>query len=394
MYNNLHYSELISDGSIYYDENLKKYRIQFYYIDIDGVKRRKSLSGKSKREVQQKRNEFLEKLFLERSNRETKKRTLTYILQNDAKNDFELNVTGESAYRRRLYSIRKIEKSAIGDLPVNAINDDMIAEFLSSCTKYSNSYIRKIYEELNKGFEIAIEEELIIKNPMKKRKARKPQSVKSDKKVTSLTVSEESQLVNYLLYDYEPRPNRYNIKYQLLIELFSGLRMGEINALTRSDIDFTNSVITVNKTITNTRDDKPKIGKKPKTYCGNREVPISKKLEPILKEAVQCSKGNPNGLLFYNKVNKTLVTTSQVNLAFKTICKNAGINKPDVNQHMLRHTFTTRCVEAHIPPEVLKSWLGHSSVDITIDIYTDIQKNFENSEVKKLDDYLDNHICN
>ncbi len=394
MYNNLHYSELITDGSIYYDENLKKYRIQFYYIDIDGVKRRKSLSGKSKREVQQKRNEFLEKLFLERSNRETQRRTLTYILQNDAKNDFELNVTGESAYRRRLYSIRKIEESAIGDLPVNAINDDMIAEFLSSCTKYSNSYIRKIYEELNKGFEIAIEEELIIKNPMKKRKARKPQSVKSDKKVNSLTVSEENQLVNYLLYDYEPRQNRYNIKYQLLIELFSGLRMGEINALTRSDIDFKNSVIIVNKTITNTRDEKPKIGKKPKTYCGNREVPISKRLEPILKEAVQCSKGNPNGLLFYNKENKTLITTNQVNMAFKTICKNAGINKPDVNQHMLRHTFTTRCVEAHIPPEVLKSWLGHSSVDITIDIYTDIQKRFETSEIKKLDDYLDNHICN
>ena len=38
----------------------------------------------------------------------------------------------------------------------------------------------------------------------------------------------------------------------------------------------------------------------------------------------------------------------------------------------MRHTFATRCIEAGIPPVVLKTWLGHTSIKITLDTYTDV----------------------
>ena len=54
----------------------------------------------------------------------------------------------------------------------------------------------------------------------------------------------------------------------------------------------------------------------------------------------------------------------------------------------MRHTFATRCIEADIPPVVLKNWLGHTDIHITLDTYADVFNSMHNDSIMKLDSYI------
>ncbi len=58
------------------------------------------------------------------------------------------------------------------------------------------------------------------------------------------------------------------------------------------------------------------------------------------------------------------------------------------NQHMLRHTFATRCIEAGIPAEVLQKLLGHKDIQTTINTYTTIFDKFRDKQIDKYVDYI------
>lgn len=77
---------------------------------------------------------------------------------------------------------------------------------------------------------------------------RRPKSNKATKKVRGLTEAEQQAFVRTLT-DYPIPSHGQNYKNQLLIELYTGMRMGEINALSPKDIDFENNIIHVHKTI-------------------------------------------------------------------------------------------------------------------------------------------------
>ena len=82
-----------------------------------------------------------------------------------------------------------------------------------------------------------------------------------------------------------------------------------------------------------------------------------------------------------------MISTSQVNNYYRRICEKANI--PNGGQHALRHTFATRCIESGIPAVVLKNWLGHTNIHITLDIYTDVFNSMNNKAVGDFDKYLE-----
>ena len=155
-----------------------------------------------------------------------------------------------------------------------------------------------------------------------------------------------------------------------MIALYSGMRMGEINALKSKDIDFQNGFIHVRGTVSRGINYRPYIRQGTKTEAGVRDVPISGLLEPVLRRALSQRKKNPEGLIFYDYNKGGIIETSQVNSFFKRICDKAGIEH--TGQHQLRHTFATRCIEAGVSPLVLKNWLGHTNIHITLDTYADV----------------------
>ena len=58
---------------------------------------------------------------------------------------------------------------------------------------------------------------------------------------------------------------------------------------------------------------------------------------------------------------------------------------PHLTPHILRHTFATRAIERGIPPKVVQELLGHSSITITLDLYTHVLPQTKAEEIKKLD---------
>lgn len=235
---------------------------------------------------------------------------------------------------------KRLEKSTIGNMPVCDVSRSDIDDFLKSITVYSNSVIEKIYRQLRLAFAIAAEKQIITVNLMMARDMRCPKSEKIDRKVQGLTVDEQKRLVDQLEDERVPF-GRNDYRLQLFIALYSGMRMGEINALRAKDIDLKKNVIHVHSTISRGMNYRSFLKESTKTFNGLRDVPISKKLRPYLEEAVKIQKRNPNDLLFY------------------------------------------------IPPVVLKTWLGHKDIHVTLDTYTDVFREMDHGAVEKLDQYID-----
>ena len=372
------------DGSFYYDAKNDRFKYTYPYFNEYGERRYKTFYGKSEAECITKREEFEMKM---NRNLETKynNATISQILRIELEKMDDFNEITDATYLRKDYTISIIEKSRLNRILVEDLTESAIMAFLKSVTSYSNSTISKIYTELNKALDLAVMHNIVDENLIKRYDIKKPKSIKKDKKVHAFTIEEQQQFEK-ALEEYKPENNHNFYKTQLQIMLYAGLRVGEVNALSPSDIDFNQNVIKVRKTISKDKNSKPTLNQQTKTYSGKRDVPISNKLKPILEEAIKNHTPNKEDLLFKN-IKGTYISPSQVNSAFTRICKKHNI-KCD-GQHMLRHTFATRCIEARVPAEVLKKWLGHKDVSITINTYTDVFNQFEKDNINKVNNYMD-----
>ena len=356
----------------------------FRYTDEFGRTKVKSISGGNEKECIKRADEWLRN-YKESVKKIDQNATIPEILNRKYENDRAMNLLSESGLRTNLSRARIIERSLLGHIPVALIDKNDIEMFGFTITDYSNSVIQTLYIQLKIAFAIAEEEGIIDNNPMKSKRIRRPKSNKSDKKVSALTQDEQKRLIE-TMENTEPPYGSNDYRLQLFIELYSGMRMGEINALKPEDIDLENRVIHVHSTIAVGVDEKPYVREGTKTQTGTRDVPISRTLEPYLIEAMKRQKSNKNNLLFFNRCSGEPFLTSQVSAYFRRICKKAGVEPR--GQHALRHTFATRCIEAGVPPVVLKKWLGHSDIHVTLDTYTDVYSDMNNAAIGRFNEYV------
>ena len=115
---------------------------------------------------------------------------------------------------------------------------------------------------------------------------------------------------------------------------------------------------------------------------------MDSQVEYILKEYLRTEFiPNKDNLLFYNPTY-TYYSTGQVNMVFKRLCEKYNIIGYNVNQHMLRHTFATRCIEAGMPANVLSKIMGHADIRTTLEVYCDVFANYEKQHANRTYDYL------
>ena len=381
------------EGSIYYSEKLKKWVAQ--YTTPNGA--RSSLYGKTKKEVTEKLQKSLvnirENKFVDKS-----KLTINDILKIILNEESKLNKISESSLKRKEATSDIIFKMYISDMPIQKVTCIDINNCLLNLVNYSNSYISKIYMLLGNVFAKASLLRIIKENPfLIKGSLTKPKSCKQDKTIEAFTLEEQKLFLQQLTKkDY-----LYKDVFYILIN--TGMRVGEALALKREDIDFQNNIIHVKRTLTRDKSDKVILGNSTKTYAGIRDVLMSNFVKDILKKNT-----NINFLFLMN--NGEFIPPSTINGHFKRICKDAHIRETiykfkrngktinlkysNVNTHMLRHTYATRCIEAGISSVVLQRVLGHKDIQTTLNTYTSVFNEFKEDEFEKVNQYLEaKNLC-
>ena len=266
----------------------------------------------------------------------------------------------------------------LGNRNINSFVKSDIQTLIDKIADDNYKYERqnKIKVILNDMFSRAIEDDLMIKNPAKGVKLR------ADKELKAFALTAEQQ-IEFLeaskgtFYD-----NLYNVA------LNTGLRPGELFALTQEDIHLEERYIDVNKTLVYQKylEDTCKTFhiEPPKTKQSYRQVPINseclKYLEKQfeLKDIVKHKRPKEqNNYLFVTSYNTPL--NSQVySDSIKAIVKQINLARsfddefPLFSGHTLRHTFATRCFEAGVQAKVVQSYLGHATLKMTMDLYTHV----------------------
>lgn len=346
-----------------------------------GASIRKTFTGSTEEEALDKMYKY--KLEMKKSGNtiEFKKteKTIVNLAQEIEDSKYRMGKTKANAYNTNMSTLARIKKYKFANILIDRVTRKQIEDFLQEERIKSNSTIKKDYRMLKYVYEYASHRMHIINNFFEGINViERPKSLKEDKDVVALTITEQNKLEDYL----ETHSSKY--KNIILLCLYTGMRIGEVLALNYTDdINLENKMIKITKTLTKDRNKKTVIGPT-KTKSGKRNIEINELTEDIIKDSINNKIDNK---ILYCQENGKLYADNTINSAFKRICKNAGITKP-VNTHMLRHTFATRCIEAGVDLPVLQKLMGHANIETTINTYGDIYNYYKQKETQKVIDYL------
>lgn len=173
-----------------------------------------------------------------------------------------------------------------------------------------------------------------------------------------------------------------------VVLLRTGLRNGELRGLKYSDIDFNNKVLHVRRTLKYI-DGRGYFEDTPKTLSSVRDIPLTDYLINLLRAQRSYwgfSAERPNRYLFCTKDGLPL-SRDRVQKELDRIVQSineSGYPFDRITPHVFRHTFATRAIEAGMSPQVLKTILGHSSLAMTMDLYSHVMPETQTAEMEKI----------
>ena len=268
-------------------------------------------------------------------------------------------------------------------------DDDVkdIQNYLNTLKNYSDSTIKKIKEQFSQAFKLAVNRGYTTRNPMDD--VIRPKSTKKTREVRALEIDEQQKLTNYLM-NVPVTDEPYKVAY--LIEMYLGLRIGEVLALRNSDINLHKNLISISKTLTTDKNHKVIMGDSTKTYAGNREVPIPIFIRNEIINQMRLAENNKDKQLFLTPKGD-YVRPNNANRKLKGLLEKMGIT--GITSHSLRHTYGTRCVEAGMRAVALQRLMGHTDVSITLNTYTSVFNKYKEAELEKVNNYyMNNEIVN
>lgn len=272
------------------------------------------------------------------------------------------------------------------------------------------STIDSVHTVLHQVLELAVEDDYIRYNPSDNAlKELKKAHCNDSEKRRALTLAEQQLFEKFL-----SKPGQYNKWYPIFITmLWTGLRVGEITGLRWCDVDLENGTIDVNHTLVFYKSGDGHCAyavNTPKTEAGKRIVPMLPKVkEAILQEkqlqedfGIKCT-ATVDGYTDFIFVNRFGSTQHQgtLNKALRRIIrdcnyevldKHKGNNEPVLlpkfSNHSLRHTFATRMCEAKVNIKAMQEILGHSDIEVTMDVYAEATHDFKRTEMISFADYF------
>lgn len=241
-------------------------------------------------------------------------------------------VTTETAYNIQIYFEKHI-LPILGNEYLKNLNSTAIQQYLNSINKSRTKELITTYLKaiLTKAFDL----DLIKANPFR--------NVVKEKKLNnirpSLNIKQQKQLLDYL------KNNDIEFYQMTMLYLVTGIRRSEIGKL-----EFKDRCIIVHGT---------------KTQKSLRQIPMSEKFKQEIIDKINIEK--------LKDIKEKGLSAKYGNLFNKL--------KIDATLHSLRHTFATNLYNLKYPAKQVQQWLGHASITMTLDVYTNLN-NDDSTEIK------------
>jgi integrase len=180
---------------------------------------------------------------------------------------------------------------------------------------------------------------------------------------------------------FEAAKSNFYYEFMALMVL-TGMRQGEVSALTMADIDYNKNVIHISKTATRDIDGKVIMGTNPKTKAGKRDIPLTEPIKAILNSQLKKRRMILNAAAVVSIESPIFVSSrggfilnAYITKAIKSVLSQLeadGKHIEPFTSHAFRDTFATRFVEQTKDLQTLKTILGHESLQMTADLYAHV----------------------
>ena len=271
----------------------------------------------------------------------------------------------------------------LGSVRLDRVDGELLEGFLKEIRQeregagLSNGYLRNVCAVILRAV-----------NYMKKKRRYKidvPENPVGHGKQGQIMVPREQEMAvleKYLLHNVQD-----DTCLGILVAFHTGMRIGEVCALTWEDIDLTEGVIYVRKNLQRV---KARDGQKnsteilmqtPKTGTSQRVIPIPPVLVPLLRS----HKESGESYLIKGK-KKPWTEPRTLQYRFARILKSCALDP--FRFHMLRHAFATRCIARGFDVKSLSEILGHSSIQITLNLYVHSDMQRKRQLMEKFDTYI------
>ena len=331
----------------YKDEKTGKWFAKFYYTNWQGIKKQKWKRGfATKKEALGFERDFLEK--------QSANPDMTF------QNLYEIYMEDTAA---RLKQSTLLTKKAVlqthilpffGSKPINEIKASDVrrwqAKLMSSPNNYSQTYLKKINTELNSIINYAKRFYDLNTNPCGK---------------AGTIGKAKAEEMDYWTYD-EYIAFREGVKDKSLsyicfeVLYWTGMREGELLALSPADIDLDNKTISINRTYQ--RIEGKDVFTSPKTRKSKRKIPIPDFLCQELSDYIQSR--------YMPDADERLFPVTKSYLSHEMIrgCKNTDVKK--IRIHDIRHSHASLLINQGCDALMLADRLGHEKVSTTLNTYS------------------------
>ncbi|WP_041711518.1 tyrosine-type recombinase/integrase [Clostridium pasteurianum] len=344
----------------YKNEEKGTWYCSFYYTDWTGAKKKKKKEGfKKESEAKAFERKFLEK---QQNNCDINFGALADLYMEDAATRIRA-----TTLQCKKYIVDLKIKPYFGKMRTSDITANHVRKWQNEMIKkdYSQTYLKNINNQLSAIFNFAIKYYNLSSNPDIKA------GTIGKKNADGMKFWTLDEFKKFIEYSSKPMAT---LAFKILF--WTGIRSGELMALTWKDIDLENKILHITKTYA--RINKIDYINNPKTPKSKRDVSLS----DFLCRDIEIYKNK----VYETGSNERIFTFTKdfICREIKRICKKSEVKQ--IRIHDLRHSHASLLIELGFTPLLIAERLGHENPQTTIDTYSHLYPNKDSAVANKLDD--------